>query len=95
VQHLLSENQRGKQKQIGFPLTLHLYWGKSQDVTCKVTSQGAAVAGFLVEAKGAIRRTSAQGLWVFYPAEPFKKGVDIRAEWTWAGGSHDVTFQAM
>jgi hypothetical protein len=95
VQHLLSENQRGKQKQIGFPLTLHLYWGKSQDVTCKVTSQGASVAGFLVEAKGAIRRTSAQGLWVFYPAEPFKKGVDIRAEWTWAGGSHDVTFQAM
>jgi hypothetical protein len=105
VQRLLSDNQRGKQKQIGYPLTLHLYWGKSQDVTCKVTSQGAAVAGFLVEAKGSNRRTSAQGLWVFYPAEPFKKGVDIRAEWSWAGDSkpgaepqlqkHDVTFQAM
>ncbi len=94
VQQLLNQNQRGKQKQVGFPLTLHFFSGSGKNVTCKVTSQGAAVPGFLVETKGTIRRTSAPGLWVFYPAEPLKRGVDIKAEWTWNGGKHDVTFLA-
>jgi hypothetical protein len=33
-------------------------------------------------------------MWVFYPAEPLPKGVDIKASWTWPGGKHDVTFVA-
>ena len=95
VAQLLAQNQRGKQKQVGFPLTLHTYNANVPEATCKVTCQGQEVAGWLVRTKGGIRRTSAQGLWVFYPAEPWKRGVDIKAEWTWTGGNHTVTFLAM
>ncbi|MEO6596825.1 MAG: CAP domain-containing protein [Planctomycetota bacterium] len=94
VRSLLAQHQRSKQKEIGFPLTAHFYWSTAKNLTCEVTSQGAPVEGWLVETKGTIRRTSSPGLWVFYPAEPLKKGVDIRVVWKWEGGTHDVTFMA-
>lgn len=94
VKKLLRANKREKQKQIGLPLSLHLYSSNAEGVTCTVTAQGAPVAGWLVRGNGSIHRTSAPGLWVFYPAEPLKKGVDIKAVWTWANGKHDVTFVA-
>jgi hypothetical protein len=94
VQQLLAANNRGKQKQVGYPLSLHGFSATLTGVTCKVTCGNDEVAGFLVEAKGSIRRTSSPGLWVFYPAEPLKRGPDIRAEWKWANGSHTVTFVA-
>jgi hypothetical protein len=94
VRQLLVRHQRGKQKQVGFPLTLHLHNSSSEGVQCTVTAQGAPVAGWLVRGNGAIRRTSAPGLWVFYPAEPWKKGIEVKASWTWPGGSHEVIFTA-
>ncbi|MBL8732688.1 MAG: CAP domain-containing protein [Planctomycetes bacterium] len=93
VVRLLAAHKRPKQKQVGCPLTLHMY-GATKNVTCKVTRRGAPVEGWLVAGDGSSRRTSAPGLWVFYPAEPLERGVDLRAEWTWDGGSHDVTFLA-
>ena len=90
---LLRDNQRDKQKQVGLPLTVHFY-NNRDDVACTVTAQGAPLAGWLVRGNGTIRRTSAPGMWVFYPAEPLPKGVDIKASWTWPGGKHDVTFVA-
>jgi len=94
LRQLLQRHQRGKQKQVGFPLTLHLHNSAVGNVTCTVTVQGNPVPGWLVRANGAIRRTSAPGLWVFYPAEPWKKGVEVKASWTWPGGSHEVIFMA-
>lgn len=94
VQRLLATHQRGKQKQIGLPLTLHLYTADATGVTCTVTCQQQPVAGVLVPAQGAVRRTSAQGMWVFYPFEPLKRGVDVTAVWKWKGGEHTVTFVA-
>ena len=89
VAQLLAQNQRGKQKQVGFPLTLHTYNANVPEATCKVTCQGQEVAGWLVRTKGGIRRTSAQGLWVFYPAEPWKRGVDIKADAALGGRGAD------
>ncbi len=95
VQQLLAANQRGKQKQVGFPLTLHTYNGGVTEASVKVTCQGVEVPGFLVRTSGSIRRTSAEGLWVFYPAEPWKRGVDIVAAWQWSrGGKYTVIFLA-
>lgn len=94
VQRLLADNKRGKQKQIGYPLSLHLYDAGSSEVTCTVTCQGDEVPGFLVQTKGTIRRTSAPGLWVFYPADPLKRGVEHKAAWKWPKGSESVKFTA-
>lgn len=95
VQRLLQQNKRGKQKEIGLPLTLHCYHAASvTEAKCKVTCQGAELPGWLVHGSGTNRRTSAQGMWVFWPADPLPRGVDITAEWTWTSGSHKVTFVA-
>ncbi|MCA8974098.1 MAG: CAP domain-containing protein [Planctomycetes bacterium] len=92
VQKLLGLNKRGKQKQIGLPLTAHFYFSRADDVKCEVTSRGQPVEGWLVRGSGSCGRTSVPGLWVFYPAEPLDKGVDMNAEWTWPDGGHKVTF---
>lgn len=93
LQRLLAAQQRGKQKQIGYPLSLHLYHaGRGSGVTCTVTCKGQPVAGTLVAADGHNRRTAAAGMWVFYPNEPLPRGVDVTAQWQWTGGSHTVTF---
>ncbi|MFY9344209.1 MAG: CAP domain-containing protein [Planctomycetota bacterium] len=95
VQRLLAEHKRGKQKEVGLPLTLHCYHGANvTEATCKVTIRGEAVPGVLVRTSGTCRRTSAQGLWVFWPFDPLPRGVDITAEWTWTSGTHKVTFVA-
>ena len=91
---LLTADQRGKQKQVGWPLTLHCYHSEMATASCEVECQGKPVAGYLVRAKGNIRRTSAPGLWVFYAKDPWPKGVPITAKWEWVGGKHTVTFVA-
>jgi uncharacterized protein YkwD len=88
----LLKGKRGKQKQIGYPLSLHLYHGESRGVSCTVTSAGQPVAGQLVDGQGAGRRTAAKGLWVFWPDEPLPRGVEIKAEWKWSYGSQEVVF---
>lgn len=92
VQQLLAANGRAKQKQIGLPLTGHFYFSKGSEVKVEVTARGTPVEGWLVRSSGSCGRTSAPGLWVFYPADPLEKGIDITAAWTWAGGQHKVTF---
>lgn len=94
VERLLAANGRKKQKQIGLPLTAHFYFSKGEDLKCEVTVRGEPVEGWLRRGAGWCGRTSAPGLWVFYPAEPLEKGVDITAAWTWKGGGHKVTFTA-
>ncbi|MBL8751696.1 MAG: hypothetical protein JNK15_00230 [Planctomycetes bacterium] len=95
VQALLAKDARGKQKQVGWPLTFHGYTAQIPHVACKVECQGKEVAGFLVRSHGSIGRTSAPGMWVFYAAEPWPKGVPITAKWEWTGGNHTVVFEAM
>ncbi len=94
VQQLLAANGRGKQKQIGYPLTLHCYAATVPLVDVVVTCQGAPLPGFLVRADNGGRRAAAEGLWVFWPAEPLPIGVDVEAAWTWTGGEHRVVVTA-
>jgi hypothetical protein len=94
VAELLAKNGRGKQKQVGWPLSFHGYTAVITKVACTVECQGKEVAGFLVRADGRIGRTSAPGLWVFYAAEPWPKGVPITAKWEWTGGNHTVVIEA-
>ncbi|MCR9247346.1 MAG: CAP domain-containing protein [bacterium] len=92
VERLLAKNGRKGQKQVGLPISAHLYFGALGNVKCRVTAKGDLVAGYLVPGSGRIGRTSAEGLWVFYPAEPLPKGGDIAVEWTWDGGGAKVRF---
>lgn len=94
VQQLLAKNGRGKQKQIGCPLTLHGHGARDLAPSVKVTSAGAEVKGLLVEAAGSTRWTWAPGLWVFYPLEPLPKGSELLASWRWKDGEYRVTFLA-
>lgn len=94
VQRLLAANGRGKQKQIGCPLTLHGHGARDLAPSVKVTNAGAEVKGFLVEASGSMRWTWAPGMWVFYPAEPLPKGAELVASWRWKDGEYRVTFLA-
>jgi Cysteine-rich secretory protein family len=92
---LLQAHGRGKQKTIGYPISLHLYTGNTSQVTCSVTINGQEVKGVLVSADaGHNRRTSAPGLWVFYPLDPLRKGVDIVVDWKVSGKDQKVTFMA-
>ncbi len=94
LQQLLAANGRAKQKQIGCPLTLHGYNADLGAVACKVTIQGAEVPGFLVRADRGSRRTAARGMYVFWPAEPWKRGADVHVQWTWRSGKESATFVA-
>jgi len=94
VQQLLARNGRGKQKQIGYPLTLHCYAATVPRVEVVVTCQGAPLPGWLVRADSGGRRAAAEGLWVFWPAEPLPPGVDVEAAWQWTGGEHRVVVTA-
>lgn len=95
VRALLQQNGRGKQKQIGWPLTLHFFNGRSDGVKCKVSCGGAEVKGALVDGRsGHSRRSSAPGMWVFYPFEPLDRGKDVELVWTYQGGDHRVVFTA-
>lgn len=95
VRALLQQHGRGKQKQVGYPLTLHFYSGNGNDVQCKVSSGGAEVPGALVDRRsGRSRRTAAPGMWVFYPFEPLDRGKDIEVSWTFNGENKRVVFTA-
>lgn len=94
VARLLVSKDRGGQKKVGYPLTAHLYFGKLGNVRCKVTASGQPVEGWLVPGCGSNGRTSAEGLWVFYPAEPLPKGIPVTVEWTWDDGGSKTTFTA-
>jgi uncharacterized protein YkwD len=81
-------------KQIGCPLSLHGYNADLGEVACTVTCQGEPVPGTLARPRGASRRTSAPGLWVFWPAGPWRRGVDVQVEWRHRGGTETATFTA-
>jgi hypothetical protein len=93
VAAILKKNGREKQRQIGFPITLHAFHGSLGEPTCTVTANGEEVKGVLWNAgSGHSRRSSAPGMYVFYPLDPLKKGVEIKVKWTFTGGSYDATF---
>lgn len=94
VERLLAQNGRDGQRTIGFPLSAHLYFGVVGAVRCEVKRGAEPVEGWLVRGSGSNGRTSAEGLWVFYPAEPLPRGADITATWSWNGGGAEVTFTA-
>ncbi|MCA8953296.1 MAG: hypothetical protein KDE27_27540, partial [Planctomycetes bacterium] len=95
VERLLHANGRAGQKKVGHPLSLHLYdAAEPAAVECDVVADGAPIAGWLVRGGGSNGRTSAPGLWVFYPAEPLPRGVDIVAKWRWDEQRDEVTFKA-
>lgn len=98
VQKLLQQHGRGKQKTIGYPMSLHFYGGDAGQVTCVLSAGGELVEGVLVNAAGGgSRRTSARGMWVFYPLEPLRRGVECRVVWDWhgSGGPKEVNFTTM
>jgi len=93
VAALLKQNGHDKQKQVGYPLSYHFFHSNDgrKGVTCEVTANKEEVKGVLVyTALGKVRRSSAPGMWVFYPFEPLKKGVEIRVHWTLPNGTQDV-----
>jgi hypothetical protein len=94
LQALLAANGAGKPKQIGCPLTLHGYDADLRDVACKVTCQGEPVRGVLVGPRRASRRTTAPGLWVFWPFAPWRRGAEVQVAWTWHSGKETVAFVA-
>ena len=95
VLELLQKNGRGKQKQIGYPLTLHFYDGDPGEVQCQLTCDGKPVAGELQKSQGGhSRRTAAPGMWVFFPYEPLERGKDLELHWSWRGGNSKVVFKA-
>jgi hypothetical protein len=93
VQRVLAANQRGQQKQVGYPLSFHVYHASDlRDVRVRVSCRGAPVPGILVPPAPGIRRTSARGMYVFWPFEPLPRGADVLVDWKWNRGDHRVTF---
>lgn len=95
VEALLKQNGRARQKSIGYPVSLHGYEADLKGVTCQVSIGGQEVAGILVETStGRSRRSSARGMWVFYPWEPLKRGNEVKVVWNWIGsnGAKEVNF---
>jgi uncharacterized protein YkwD len=95
VEALLKQNGRGRQKSIGYPVSLHGYAGDLKDVTCQMTMGGQEVPGILVNTTaGRCRCSSARGMWVYWPWEPLKRGNEVKVVWNWrdSGGAKEVTF---
>jgi hypothetical protein len=92
VEARLAERGYASRTEVGGPLTLHLYGGGAADVRCEVTARGEVVAGALERGGGTCRRTSAPGLWTFYPFEPLPRGVEITATWHVRSELVEVTF---
>ncbi|GAB4163633.1 MAG: hypothetical protein Fur0037_29190 [Planctomycetota bacterium] len=93
VEALLAQHGRKGKKQIGYPLTLHLHGAAAEEVNCRLTQGDREVEGVLVRASsGRSRRTSAPGLWVYYPLDPLKRGVDHEVLWTHGQATHRVVF---
>lgn len=91
---VLERAGKGKQKQIGFPLTLHGFGANTGEVQVDVSAGNESIKGELLRPGGKSRRTSAPGMWVFWPHEPLPKGKDITVRWTYQGGNYTVVFNA-
>ncbi len=91
---LLPKTFPAKQKQVGFPLTLHLFGADTADVQCELSIGGDKVDGLLLHSLSGSRRIAAPGLWVFVPLQPLKKGVDFTMTWTIRKRTEVVTFTA-
>jgi len=92
VAQLLEANGRGKQKEIGFPISIHYFGADQSDVACAVAVGGKPVEGKLVHATQGTRRTAAPGMWVFYPYAPLPKGSTVSVTWTLKGKDETLTF---
>ena len=90
VQAALKKRGKDTLKTLGYPLTYHSYAKVPDDrdsIKCTVTSGKETVDGFVfVGGDGTNRRSSAQGLLVFFPYEPLKRGAEYDIQWSWAGG---------
>ncbi|MBK8100986.1 MAG: hypothetical protein IPK26_28215 [Planctomycetes bacterium] len=91
---VLERAGKGKQKQIGFPLTLHGFGANTGEVQVDVSAGNESIKGELLRPGGKSRRTSAPGMWVFWPHDPLPKGKDITVRWTYQGGNYTVVFNA-
>jgi hypothetical protein len=95
VEKLLKQNGRGKAKEIGYPVSLHFYSGNPGDVSCSMWVRDEQVEGVLHDASaGSIRTTAAPGMYVFYPFEPLKRGVEVKVIWSHRNGTNEVNFIA-
>ncbi len=92
VAQLLEANGRAKQKDVGFPISIHYFGADQSDVACAVTVGGKPVEGKLVHATQGTRRTAAPGMWVFYPYAPLPKGSTVSVTWTLKGKDESLTF---
>jgi hypothetical protein len=98
VEALLRSRGKANLKTLGYPLTVHFYRGTPRnpaEVTCELRHGKDVVEGLLhVAGAGTSRRASAQGMFVFYPLQPLKRGQTYELAWTIPGGRNiNVKFQ--
>lgn len=83
---LLEEHGRGKQKKVGYPLTLHFgqsIQGDRSSYRCNVVDgRGNRIEGAILLDSGKIRRSTAPGMVTFYPFDPLPHG-KIDVTWSW------------
>ncbi len=91
AQQVLEAAGRGKQKDIGLPISIHFFGADQSDVQCEVTSGGKPVEGKLVHSTQGSRRVAAAGMWVFYPLAPLPKG-EATVKWTTRGEAESFPF---
>ena len=91
AQQVLEAAGRGKQKEIGLPISIHFFGADQSDVKCEVMSGGKPVEGKFVHATQGTRRTAAAGMWVFYPFAPLPKG-EATVKWTVKGEAESFPF---
>jgi hypothetical protein len=88
VAALLAKHGHADKTVLGYPITLHQFGtgglvGNRDTYRCKVTVQGEEIPGIVhIADGGAIRRSSAPGMVVFYALEPLRRGMEINAVWS-------------
>lgn len=93
VRRFLDENGAKGAKKVGFPITLHNYGDPRGSLNpepnyyrCELLLQGKdAVPGAVHVAVGGSRRAHGNGLAVFYPLQPLKRGASYTYQWTVGG----------
>jgi hypothetical protein len=78
-------------KKVGYPLTLHLYGSdggldpQPGHYACELLQGKDKVSGVVHLAQDGSRRGHAQGLAVFYPLQPLKRGSAYTYQWSIGG----------
>ena len=88
VQAALKRRGHGKAKQVGYPISIHFFRSafmpKRKSIQCRLRRDGREdVRGFVhIGDGGKVRRTSSDGLAVFYAFEPLHRGTRFTVEWS-------------